>query len=308
MDRVRKLTGAQEWNWQEGEPVTIAVLDSGMAAHADLEGKGIAFRDFVNGNGQFYDDNGHGTHICGILAGSGRLSGGRFRGMAPQSRLVVGKVLDRRGEGSTEQLLAGLQWIRRIKETFRIRLLNISIGIGDLQNEKKEELIREEIERLLDNGIAVFCAAGNKGPENNSLSSVGRSMRVITVGCHDGGIYENGRGCERYSGRGDYKSPVRKPDLIAPGTDVISCNAHWTPRSYKLPYLPKSGTSMSTAVVCGAAALLLQRDSGLSTEGLRNRLLFDARDLGEPWNLQGWGMVALKADGDQKFDLRTLAL
>mgnify|MGYP003165856169 CR=1 FL=1 len=91
MDRVRKLTGAQEWNWQEGEPVTIAVLDSGMAAHADLEGKGIAFRDFVNGNGQFYDDNGHGTHICGILAGSGRLSGGRFRGMAPQSRLVEGR-------------------------------------------------------------------------------------------------------------------------------------------------------------------------------------------------------------------------
>ena len=304
MDRVRKLTGAQEWNWQEGEPVTIAVLDSGMAAHADLEGKGIAFRDFVNGKGEFYDDNGHGTHICGILAGSGRLSGGRFRGMAPQSRLVVGKVLDRRGEGSTEQLLAALQWIRRIKETFRIRILNISIGVGDLQNEKKEELIREEIERLLDSGITVFCAAGNKGPENNSLSAVGRSMRVITVGCHDGGIiYENGRGCERYSGRGDYKSQVRKPDLIAPGTDVISCNAQWTTRSHKPPYLPKSGTSMSTAVVCGAAALLLQRDPGLSIEGLRNRLLFNARDLGEPWNLQGWGMVALKADEDQKFDL-----
>lgn len=77
--------------------VTVAVLDTGIAYHPDLIGRSLAFSDFVEGRSFPYDDNGHGTHVCGIVCGSGELSGGRFRGMAPEAKLVVGKVLDRQG-------------------------------------------------------------------------------------------------------------------------------------------------------------------------------------------------------------------
>ena len=79
--------------------VTVAVLDTGIAYHPDLVGRLLAFSDFVEGSSFPYDDNGHGTHVCGIVCGSGELSGGRFRGMAPEAKLVVGKVLDRQGGG-----------------------------------------------------------------------------------------------------------------------------------------------------------------------------------------------------------------
>ena len=89
--------------------VTVAVLDTGIAYHPDLIGRLLAFSDFVEGRSFPYDDNGHGTHVCGIVCGSGELSGGRFRGMAPEAKLVVGKVLDRQGEGSCDSMQEALE-------------------------------------------------------------------------------------------------------------------------------------------------------------------------------------------------------
>lgn len=91
--------------------VTVAVLDTGIAYHPDLVGRLLAFSDFVEGRSFPYDDNGHGTHVCGIVCGSGELSGGRFRGMAPEAKLVVGKVLDRQGEGSCDSMQEALEWV-----------------------------------------------------------------------------------------------------------------------------------------------------------------------------------------------------
>ena len=95
--------------------VTVAVLDTGIAYHPDLVGRLLAFSDFVEGRSFPYDDNGHGTHVCGIVCGSGELSGGRFRGMAPEAKLVVGKVLDRQGEGSCDSMQEALEWVLRVK-------------------------------------------------------------------------------------------------------------------------------------------------------------------------------------------------
>ena len=114
--------------------VTVAVLDTGIAYHPDLVGRLLAFSDFVEGRSFPYDDNGHGTHVCGIVCGSGELSGGRFRGMAPEAKLVVGKVLDRQGEGSCDSMQEALEWVLRMKNRYGIRVLNISVGIGDLKN------------------------------------------------------------------------------------------------------------------------------------------------------------------------------
>lgn len=293
------LVGANWEKWEEwmDASVTIALLDTGVGRHPDLQERVICFRDFVNQRKLMYDDNGHGTHICGILCGSGAASGGKFAGMAPNSHLVVGKVLDENGDGMTMQMLEGLQWVLENRDRYQIRILNISVGIGSLHEPEKEEALKIMVERLWKEGIIVVCAAGNKGPGNDTISSVGGSRQVITVGCHDGNSFRNDPGrCETYSGRGPFASSLRKPDIVAPGTDIISCNVYIR-RLYNrvlYPYIPKSGTSMATPVVAGALALLLQKYPSLTPDEAKRRLTATASDLGEPWNKQGWGMVNVK--------------
>lgn len=277
----------------DGSGVTVAVLDTGMDAHPDLSGKAACFRDFV-GRGRFlYDDSGHGTHVCGILCGSGRMSKGCYRGIAPGVRLVVGKILDRNGDGSTEAMLEGLDWILELRERYKIRIVNISVGIGSMNEQRKEDLLQERIGRLWRDGILVVCAAGNKGPSEGSISSVGGSC-VVTVGCYDGSFSMGSvRSCELYSGRGVAGSPIRKPDLVAPGTDIVSCNLGFR-EGYirgRQPYVAKSGTSMATPIVAGAAALVFQKYPGMTNEECKHRLQFSATDLGLAWNQQGWGLL-----------------
>ncbi len=280
-----------------GKGITVAVLDTGVGRHPDLVGKVLAFRDFVNGRQSMYDDNGHGTHVCGIICGSGSASGGRFTGMAPDVGLVVGKVLDGKGDGCTEHMLQGLRWVLARKGRYAIRILNISIGIGDLQDAAKEAGIREELERLYDSGIIVVCAAGNKGPDSGSISPLGTGKRLITVGCHDGDYYRNHPGrCESYSGRGDAMSVPRKPDIVAPGTHIVSCNVFYARSGgrFQNAYVSKSGTSMATPIISGAAALALEKRPGMTGEEFHRKLTATATDLGEAWNKQGWGMVNVK--------------
>ena len=297
MQRVREQIGAQPLEELPDRSVTVAVLDTGIARHPDLFGRLLCFRDFVGHKSVMYDDNGHGTHVCGIICGSGILSEGRYRGIALDARLVVGKVLDQKGDGTTESMLEGLKWVINIREKYDIRILNISVGIGNLDEEKKERALRERLEAVWDSGIAVICAAGNKGPGNGSISSVGGSRRIITVGCHDG-LYckDNPKRCATYSGRGELGAFVRKPDLVAPGTDIVSCNMGFQSVHGKIKnaYIAKSGTSMATPIVAGASALALQKFPEMTNEELKQKLTMTATDLGEPWNMQGWGMVHVK--------------
>lgn len=275
-----------------------------MAPHPDLKGKVLCFQDFVkyghlsgSEGGACYDDNGHGTHVAGILCGSGILSSGKYRGLAPGARLVVGKVLDEKGDGSTEAMLDGLDWILSAREQYRIRILNISVGIGDLDDRQKELALRNKLEQLWDRGILVVCAAGNKGPGDGSISAVGGSAKVLTVGCHDGHFREGASWrCENYSGRGKPGANPRKPDIVAPGTDIVSCSSVFSRQRdrYVNAYIAKSGTSMATPIVSAAAALAMERFPGISNEECRQKLLYTATDLGVPWNQQGWGMVNVR--------------
>lgn len=278
----------------DGSGITVGVLDTGIGQHPDLDRKLIRFQDFVGYRTLEYDDNGHGTHVCGILCGSGAVSQGKYTGMAPGVRLVVGKVLDEKGDGSTESMLNGLEWILRIREQCRIRILNISVGIGTLEEVEKERRLKAMIEAVWDSGILVVCAAGNKGPEPGSISAVGGSNKVVTVGCHDGSYELDSPGrCETYSGRGMEGAALRKPDLVAPGTDIVSCNVrcYRLNGKYRNAYLAKSGTSMATPIVSGAAALALQKFPWMTNEECKQKLQYTATDLHLPWNQQGWGMV-----------------
>lgn len=305
MQRVRKQVEDTAGDLTDGGAgIAIALLDTGVAQHPDLYGKVACFRDFVSedtrqnvGGGICYDDNGHGTHVAGILCGSGRLSEGKYRGLAPGARLIVGKVLDEKGDGSTEAMLRGLDWVMSMRERYRIRILNISVGIGDLDDKLKEQALREKLEQMWKLGMLVVCAAGNKGPGDGTVSSVGGNSNVVTVGCHDGSFRPGSFWrCENYSGRGVPGAAVRKPDLVAPGTEIISCcgGCYRFRGRWLNAYVAKSGTSMATPIVSGAAALAFQKFPDMTNEECKQKLQYTATDLGAPWNQQGWGMVNVR--------------
>ena len=111
-----------------GKGVGVAVLDTGIYLHEDLKGKIQGFKDFVHGKKLPYDDNGHGTHIAAMIAGSGLASGGLLKGIAPGSSITAIKVLDHRGNGYAADVLMGLRWIREHRKEYGIRIINISVG------------------------------------------------------------------------------------------------------------------------------------------------------------------------------------
>lgn len=291
MYRVRKQLGCSERLQQscKGPAVTVAVLDTGIYQHPDLADRIVAFQDFVNYRSGVYDDSGHGTHVAGCIGGSGLMSKGKYKGIAPQCLFCIGKVLDRNGEGSIDSMYRGLLWVLQNRVHYHIRVLNISVGIGDPDEEGRIMEVVDLLETVWKSGIIVVCAAGNAGPGNGTISPLGNSREIITVGCHEGGYFGNRRGlCESYSGRGDQNDIIRKPDIVAPGTDIISCHNRGG------SYVKKSGTSMATPIVSGAAALLLQKYPYMNNEQVKRRMVYSARDLGEPWNKQGWGMLDIQ--------------
>ncbi len=310
MDRIRRMLGCdtKEALGYTGRGVCVGVLDSGVAPHPDLRGRIAEFADFTGARrarfiGQSaYDANGHGTHVCGILAGNGAMSKGKYRGIASECVLLCGKVLDRKGGGSLKSLIDGMQWMIGLTKGYHLRVLNISIELDESESIDRVEwaVFRGYVDELCGMGVAVVAAAGNQGPAAMTLSPISECAGCICVGCHDGDYKGNGgRLCKEYSGHGPARphsgdafgglaaNPIKKPDIVAPGTDIISCG-----NKYKLsPYVSKSGTSMSAPIVSGACALCLQKYPKLDSAGLRRRLIGSARDLGESWSLQGAGMV-----------------
>ena len=276
--------------------ITIAMLDTGMSGHPDFEHRVIDFKDFVNGKTKMYDDSGHGTHVAGCLCGSGRVSGGKYKGIAPYSNLVVGKVLDYMGDGNIENMMEGIQWVLDLQRKYDIRILNISIGMGESAEKERMEKLVKLVDLAWNSGLVVVCAAGNMGPDPMTISPLGARREVITVGCHEGGYFGNrAHLCENYSSRGPSPYAMKKPDVVAPGTDIVSCNAKIERygRYYRNAYISKSGTSMATPIVSGGIALLLQKHPYYTNEQAKQRLLYTSRDLKEPWNKQGWGMIQI---------------
>lgn len=303
MDRVRRMLGcdSREVRAYTGRGVYVGVLDSGVASHPDLRGRIAAFRDFTAGTVSkraYYDDNGHGTHVCGVLGGSGAASRGKYRGIAPECTFLCGKVLDKKGGGSLKNLISGLNWLSDLAKSYPMRILNISIEMESEDSIDKTdwEQFKKQIQYLWNNNIIIIAAAGNKGPNPMTLSPIGECGGCVCVGCHDGDYKGNGgRLCNEYSSRGPGKdisvmnivNPLKKPDIVAPGTDIVSCNYRYVVS----PYIAKSGTSMSAPIVSGACALCLQKYPYLTNRDLRRMLLGSAVDLGQSWSIQGAGML-----------------
>lgn len=287
MNQARISIHAEHTEPLTGRGIGVAVLDTGCFMHEDLSGRIAAFGDMVQHRPSPYDNNGHGTHVCGIIGGCGHCLNGRYRGIAPGCHLVPVKILDQRGNGYASDLLAGLRFIRERRQLLNIRIVNISVGSFCKRNMSENSALVRGVNDAWDDGLVVVVAAGNMGPASGTITTPGISRKVITVGCSDDHREVNVMGSRMidYSGRGPTSACICKPDIVAPGAAITSCENR--PESYT----EKSGTSMATPLVSGAIALLLEQHPDMSNRDVKLHLRERAVDLGLPRNQQGWGML-----------------
>jgi serine protease AprX len=310
MDRTTVSTGSR-WVTEHlgvtGLGVGVATVDSGVNPwHEDLDGRIVHFVDFVNAQSFAYDDYGHGTHVAGIIAGSGRASaaGSRpdsnaaQRGVAPGAHLVVLKALDVSGNGFTSNVIAAIDYAIANRATYNIRVMNLSVAAGVYESFYKDPLTLAA-KRAVDSGIVVVAAAGNRGrdatgqPQYGGIASPGNAPWVLTVGASSdvGTVDRRDDVVAAFSSRGP--SPIdenAKPDLVAPGVNIES-TADPTSALYAAnpssrlwgaaktgsePYLSLTGTSMAAPVVTGAIALMLEANAALTPNAVKAILEYTA--------------------------------
>jgi serine protease AprX len=198
----------------------------------------------------------------------------------------VGKILNQQGEGDLSTLLQGFRWLLSIANEKHIRIINISISSASFSRESEKHQLYALFQTAYQNNISVVTAAGNQGPTGSSISLLGDSPYVICVGCHEGRKYKGiSKKCQECSGRGPGLNVYRKPDVVAPGTDIVSCGLS------KTQYVKKSGTSMAAPIVSGLIALAIEQNPRISAQEVKRRLIRSADDLGENYLMQGFGMV-----------------
>lgn len=285
--------------WAEnvtGKGVTVAVLDTGIHPHEDIKQRIVAFKDFINQSQEPYDDNGHGTHVAGDIAANGLSSAGQYRGPAPEAQLVGVKVLNKTGGGSLSTLIEGVEWCIEHKQKYGIQVLNLSLGAQAISSWEDDPLCRIA-EQAWAEGLVVCAAAGNEGPDSGTIGSPGMAPSVITVGAMDDQNTTDRSDDEiaAFSSRGPTTDGLEKPDVVAPGADIVSLRAPGAFLNKQLggdgAYVSMSGTSMSTPVCAGVVALMLEAAPHLTPDEVKNILQQTAEDRGEAPNVQGRGYI-----------------
>ena len=289
MDRVRKLLNVDflQSKGYLGKNSVTAVLDTGIYPHQDIEGKIIDFADFVNHRKHPYDDNGHGTHVAGIIAGSGKCSKGRYKGIAPESKIIALKCLDESGNGSIKDAVNAIEYVIANKNRYGIRIVNISIGSVLKQGSRGNSVMIDAVERLWKEGLVVVAAAGNNGPERGTITVPGCARSIITVGSYDfeGSLNKKSGKIYNYSGRGPTSSCIIKPEILCPGKNIVSL------KSNSSGYIAKSGTSMSAPVCTGILSLFVAENSYISNKELKKILYQTSTDLSLDKHYQVWGLI-----------------
>ncbi len=246
-----------------------------------------------------YDPYGHGSHVAGILAGSTGRSGefANYRNIAPNAKMLNVRVLDQNGTGTTAGLIQAIDWVYANRSTYNIKVVNMSLGTAAIESYRNDPLCRAA-RRLVDAGIVVVAAAGNNGKNEageklyGAIHSPGNEPSVITVGATNT-FQTDARdddGVTTFSSRGPTRSystdlvtgeikydHLMKPDLVAPGNKIVSAVGKnskilrdypelkvTTSGSDDVTLMQMSGTSMSTPMVSGTAALLLQANPKLT--------------------------------------------
>ena len=269
-----------------GKGTTIAVLDSGInAIHDDLRHQYVGFLDLVNHRVDPYDDNGHGTHVAGIIAGDGTDSKGKQAGAAPDAQIFSIKVLDANGQGKVSDVIAAFDWIGKNAKTYNIKIVNVSFAAKVFESYDTDPLT-QAAKALVRKGIIVVAAAGNQGLKNGHeafgyVGAPGNAPWVLTVGASSsmGTLTRGDDTVADFSSRGptaiDHQA---KPDIVAGGVGIESASApgstdYTTKSQYLLrgsfptstfPYQVMTGTSMSAPAVAGTLALMFEADPKLT--------------------------------------------
>ena len=246
-DLTNGATGVSSaWNsGYTGTGVGVAVIDSGINdTHPDLRNANgtsrvVYHQDFTgtpttNILGGKYDLYGHGTHVAGIIGGNGSLSGGHYAGVAPGVNLIDLRALDANGAGNDSTVIAAIQQAIALKNTYNIKVINLSLGRG-IPISYTQDPLCQAVESAWKSGIVVVVAAGNYGRLSvygsngyGTVTAPGNDPYVLTVGAtkSSGSSYPSAETVASYSSKGPTTyDHVVKPDMIAPGNDIVSLSA-----------------------------------------------------------------------------------
>jgi serine protease AprX len=308
MDLIRAASGAESSDLT-GAGVDVALIDSGVLGVAALDGPGKLVRgpdfseDAYDPDLRGLDTFGHGSHMAGVLAGADPETG--YEGIAPGARLVSVKVAGADGITSLVRVLMALDWVRRNRTTggLNIRVLNLSFGV-DARRSYVREPLAYAAEQLWNRGIAVVASAGNQADGTGSLDLPAADPFLIAVGATD--PQHTADTADDAVADFSSRDAVRPPDIVAPGTAVVSLRVPGSTLDAEFPaarvgetFFRGSGTSQAAAVVSGLVALLLEARPELTPNQVKALLKAGAVDL----------PADVSADGAGRVDLaRTLAL
>jgi subtilisin family serine protease len=320
----------------DGRGINVAVIDSGIDKnHPDLIGRVIAEKNFLADEITTDDLLGHGTMVAGIIAGSGAASNGKYKGIAPAASLISVKVIDSKGDGKVSDIIAGIEWaIYNGADVLSLSLGGINLGetnppitmaadsaadfgvvvcvaAGNRNStDSKGQVAETSSAQAGDSKYAIDLSQDHDSKDKNVLiyvpipivlalppgliDSPGDGVKVITLGAAD----NNGH-LASFSGSGPTRDDRIKPDVVAPGVDIISI----VPAGLKRPenvdqyYARESGTSLSTPIAAGLSALLLQANGNLTPAGVKAAMTRGAlklkNTLGEEYEeyYQGAGLL-----------------
>ena len=277
-----------------GDGVAVAVLDSGVAADPDLTvpaNRVVASVNFAD-QSTASDPGGHGTHVAGIIAGNGARSDGQFVGVAPQANIVDVRVVGSRGSGRISSVIRGIEWTLAHSAAYNIRVLNLSFGAPSTLSYRADPL-SAAVEIAWRRGLVVVAAAGNTGPDRDTVLSPGNDPYVVTVGATDDqGTRDRGDDTLAWFSAWGSADSNPKPDLVAPGRRLVSVRVPGSTLDALFPdrvvsaqngstYFRLSGTSQATGVVSGAAALFLANNPNLPPDQVKAFLVGTTQPYGE---------------------------
>jgi serine protease AprX len=297
---IRTIQADKVWNLPkllQGQGVGVAVVDSGINPSGDLYTNMGVNRQIANVrfntdyNQNTSDGYGHGTHVSSVIGGDGSDSGYKYIGVAPMVNIINVKVSNDDGSARTSDVVQGLQWVLNNKDTYNIRVVNLSFNSTVAETYDTSPL-DAAVEILWFNKIVVVVSAGNQA--NGILYPPANDPFVITVGATD----DNGTASlsddviTSFSAYGTTSEGIKKPDLVAPGRNIVArlvntnmgmAGAH-PGNVIAGTYFKMSGTSVSTPMVSGAVAILLQSEPGLNPDQVKYRLMSTANKTWKNYN------------------------
>ena len=262
-----------------GKGVVVGMLDTGIVTnHPDLKGKLLRFKNFSPAQDTLpKDEFGHGTHVAGTI--NGGATSGLAIGVAPEAQMIVGRIFDRNGSSTKEDILKAMQWMADPDENpaTNDRPVAVNNSWGDDEAYRDRDPQDDPFCKVVDSwvalGIVPVFTAGNTGPRDETINTPGACPNSLTVGATE--MYDRSPHFSS-SGPTTWKTvKIIKPDVVAPGVDIKSAGRFGD-------YEKMSGTSMAAPHVTGALALLFQAYPQLTVDQAVKAMAAGVKDLGTP--------------------------